>query len=63
MHIATPWALRAFIEKTVYNAPFGLLITLSDDVSIAGLSHRRPAALVAVADELILQVDRHKDNL
>jgi predicted AAA+ superfamily ATPase len=27
--------LRAFIEKTIYNAPFGLLITLSDDVSIA----------------------------
>jgi predicted AAA+ superfamily ATPase len=27
--------LRAFIEKTVYNAPFGLLITLSDDVSIS----------------------------
>jgi predicted AAA+ superfamily ATPase len=27
--------LRAFIEKTVYNAPFGVLITLSDDVSIA----------------------------
>jgi predicted AAA+ superfamily ATPase len=27
--------LRAFIEKTVYHAPFGVLITLSDDVSIA----------------------------
>lgn len=27
--------LRAFIEKTVYNAPFGVLITLSDDVSVA----------------------------
>lgn len=27
--------LRAFIEKTVYNAPFGVLITLSDDVPIA----------------------------
>jgi len=26
--------LRAFIEKTVYNAPFGLLITLTDDVQI-----------------------------
>jgi predicted AAA+ superfamily ATPase len=26
--------LRAFIEKTVYNAPFGLLITLTDDVAI-----------------------------
>jgi predicted AAA+ superfamily ATPase len=26
--------LRAFIEKTVYNAPFGVLITLSDDVLI-----------------------------
>ncbi len=26
--------LRAFIEKTVYNAPFGILITLADDVSI-----------------------------
>lgn len=27
-------ALRAFIEKTVYNAPFGILVTLTDDVSI-----------------------------
>jgi predicted AAA+ superfamily ATPase len=27
--------LRAFIEKTVYNAPFGLLLTLPDDVSVA----------------------------
>lgn len=26
--------LRAFIEKTVYNAPFGILVTLTDDVSI-----------------------------
>ncbi|MFN8454908.1 MAG: hypothetical protein U0401_09620 [Anaerolineae bacterium] len=26
--------LRAFIEKTVYNAPFGILITLTDEVSI-----------------------------
>lgn len=26
--------LRAFIEKTVYNAPFGLLVTLEDDVRI-----------------------------
>jgi predicted AAA+ superfamily ATPase len=26
--------LRAFIEKTVYNAPFGLLVTLGDKVSI-----------------------------
>ncbi|MBI4307394.1 MAG: ATP-binding protein [Chloroflexi bacterium] len=26
--------LRAFIEKTVYNAPFGILVTLSDDVTI-----------------------------
>lgn len=26
--------LRAFIEKTVYNAPFGILITLSDEVKI-----------------------------
>lgn len=26
--------LRAFIEKTVYNAPFGILTTLSDDVSV-----------------------------
>ncbi|MCS7177572.1 MAG: hypothetical protein NZ960_08205, partial [Candidatus Kapabacteria bacterium] len=23
--------LRAFIEKTVYRAPFGVLVTLSDD--------------------------------
>jgi predicted AAA+ superfamily ATPase len=28
------FGLRAFIEKTVYNAPFGLLITLSDDVVV-----------------------------
>ncbi len=27
--------LRAFLEKTVYNAPFGLLVTLQDDVVIA----------------------------
>lgn len=26
--------LRAFIEKAVYNAPFGVLITLSDHVSV-----------------------------
>lgn len=26
--------LRAFLEKTVYNAPFGLLVTLNDDVTI-----------------------------
>jgi len=23
--------LRSFLEKTVYNAPFGLLVTLHDD--------------------------------
>jgi predicted AAA+ superfamily ATPase len=28
-------ALRAILEKTVYHAPFGILITLRDDVSIA----------------------------
>ncbi len=27
--------LRAFLEKTVYNAPFGLLVTLQDDVAVA----------------------------
>ncbi len=27
--------LRAFIEKTVYNAPFGILVTLSDDAKVA----------------------------
>jgi len=27
--------LRAFIEKTVYNAPFGILVTLSDEVVVA----------------------------
>lgn len=26
--------LRAFLEKTVYNAPFGLLVTLNDDVAV-----------------------------
>lgn len=26
--------LRAFLEKTVYNAPFGLLVTLEDDISV-----------------------------
>ena len=26
--------LRAFIEKTVYNAPFGILVTLRDDVTV-----------------------------
>ncbi len=26
--------LRAFIEKTVYNAPFGVLVTLSESVSV-----------------------------
>lgn len=28
------FGLRAFIEKTVYNAPFGILVTLTDDVNI-----------------------------
>jgi predicted AAA+ superfamily ATPase len=28
------FGLRAFLEKTVYNAPFGILITLHDDVVI-----------------------------
>ena len=27
--------LRTFIEKTVYNAPFGVLVTLTDDVKVA----------------------------
>jgi predicted AAA+ superfamily ATPase len=27
--------LRAFLEKTVYNAPFGLLVTQNDDVTVA----------------------------
>jgi predicted AAA+ superfamily ATPase len=27
--------LRAFLEKSVYNAPFGLLVTLEDDVTVA----------------------------
>jgi len=27
--------LRAFIEKTVYNAPFGILVTLLDDVKLS----------------------------
>jgi len=26
--------LRAFLEKTVYNAPLGLLVTLDDDVTV-----------------------------
>jgi predicted AAA+ superfamily ATPase len=26
--------LRSFIEKTVYNAPFGILVTLDDNVSV-----------------------------
>jgi predicted AAA+ superfamily ATPase len=26
--------LRAFVEKTAYNAPFGVLVTMTDDVSI-----------------------------
>ena len=26
--------LRAFIEKTVYNAPFGVLVTMDDDVTV-----------------------------
>jgi len=26
--------LRAFLEKTVYNAPFGIIVTLDDDVTI-----------------------------
>lgn len=26
--------LRAFLEKTVYNAPFGILVTLTDDVTV-----------------------------
>ncbi|MBN1553251.1 MAG: ATP-binding protein [Phycisphaerae bacterium] len=27
--------LRAFLEKTVYNAPFGILVTLEDDVQVS----------------------------
>ena len=27
--------LRAFVEKTVYNAPFGVFVTLLDDVEIS----------------------------
>lgn len=27
--------LRAFLEKTVYNAPLGLLVTLDDEVTVA----------------------------
>ncbi len=27
--------LRAFLEKTVYNAPFGLLVTLEDNITVA----------------------------
>jgi predicted AAA+ superfamily ATPase len=27
--------LRAFIEKTVYNAPFGIFVTLTDDVTVS----------------------------
>ncbi|MBI4566954.1 MAG: hypothetical protein HY719_01000 [Planctomycetes bacterium] len=27
--------LRAFLEKVVYNAPFGLLVTLEDDVTVS----------------------------
>jgi predicted AAA+ superfamily ATPase len=27
-------SLRAFIEKTVYNAPFGVLVTMCDDVTV-----------------------------
>lgn len=26
--------LRAFLEKTVYNAPLGLLVTLEDNVTV-----------------------------
>lgn len=26
--------LRSFLEKSVYNAPFGILVTLEDDVRI-----------------------------
>lgn len=26
--------LRAFLEKTVYNAPFGILVTLTDEVTV-----------------------------
>ncbi len=26
--------LRAFLDKPVYNAPFGILLTLTDDVTI-----------------------------
>jgi hypothetical protein len=28
------YGLRAFLEKTVYNAPFGIIVTLEDDVTI-----------------------------
>jgi len=26
--------LRAFLEKSVYNAPFGVLVTMNDDVEV-----------------------------
>jgi len=26
--------IRAFLEKTVYNAPFGILVTLTDEVKV-----------------------------
>jgi len=27
--------IRSFLEKTVYNAPFGILVTMSDDATIS----------------------------
>jgi len=27
--------LRAFLDKPIFNAPFGILLTLTDDVSIS----------------------------
>jgi hypothetical protein len=27
--------LRAFLERTVHNAPFGILVTMSDEAAVA----------------------------
>jgi hypothetical protein len=50
----------AFIEKTAFNAPFVVLVTLSDEISTA--DPRCPAIVVAVVDEMALQLDAHKDK-
>ena len=49
--------LRAFLEKTVYNASFGLLVTLHDDVQVHRSAHHPALAVIALVDEVTAMSD------